>query len=127
MKSFFPAIVWAIIIFLLSAFPGNKIPDIPVWNIDKLVHIGMYAVFSFLLLTAYNPQYSTKKTRYFTISLIAFFSVFYGGVMEILQHYIFINRSGSMYDFIANTIGSVMGVFIQPYVIKWLPLNKWWN
>ena len=45
--------------------------------------------------------------------------------MEILQHYIFINRSGSWYDFFANAIGATIGVLIYPFVIKWLPLKRW--
>lgn len=56
--------------------------------------------------------------------LVVLFGVFYGGFMEILQHYIFINRSGNWYDFFANAIGATIGVIIYPFVIKLLPLKR---
>jgi len=126
-KLFLPVILWALVIVLLSGFPGNKVPDVPLWNFDKLVHVGMYAPLSFLLLFALNPQYPKQKNRYLTICFVVVSCVFYGGIMEILQHYIFINRSGNIYDFLANAIGSIIGVFIHPYIIKLLPIQKWWN
>ena len=127
MKSFLPVILWALVIALLSGFPGNKIPDVPVWNIDKLIHIGMYLPLSFFLFLALNSQYPKPKNRYLFICFVVVSCIFYGGIMEILQHYIFINRSGNVYDFIANAIGSILGVLIYPYIIKLLPVHKWWN
>ena len=52
------------------------------------------------------------------------FGILFGGLMEICQHYIFINRSGNWYDFIANTIGAVLGVAVYPQLLKLLPLKR---
>lgn len=55
---------------------------------------------------------------------IIIFGILFGGLMEICQHYIFINRSGNWYDFIANTIGAILGVIFYPLLIKLLPLKR---
>ncbi|MDF1672543.1 MAG: VanZ family protein [Vicingaceae bacterium] len=123
-KYYIPAIVWLVIITVISGFPGNHVPKLPVWQFDKLVHSVIYFVLSICLLYGFHSQYKAENTRLRTAVIIIIFGVFYGGFMEILQHYIFINRSGNWYDFIANAIGSVLGVFIYPFVIKLLPINR---
>ena len=57
---------------------------------------------------------------------ITVFGILFGGLMEICQHYIFINRSGNWYDFIANAIGALLGVILYPQLLKLLPLKRWW-
>ena len=124
-KYFLPAALWLLVILFLSGFPGNKVPEIPLWQFDKLVHSGIYGALTFLLLLGYSKQYSSPTKRYSLVAKIVFFAIFYGGLMEILQHYIFINRSGNWMDFAANTFGAILGVFCYPHVIKLLPINKW--
>lgn len=124
-KLFIPALIWVLIIFILSAYPGNQVPKIPIWQFDKWVHSFIYAVLSFLLLIPFYRQYTKGNTRFKLGGIIILFGVFYGGLMEILQHYIFINRSGNWYDFTANTIGAILGVLLFPFMVKWIPKNKW--
>jgi len=121
---FLPAIIWLLVITIISGYPGNQVPKIPVWQFDKLVHTVIYLGLSLCLLYAFQKQYKNNKSRLITIVYVVLFGIFYGGFMEILQHYIFINRSGNWYDFFANAIGSVLGIFIYPFVIKLLPINK---
>ena len=117
---YIPAILWAILIIILSGFPGNKVPELPIWQFDKFIHTVMYAVFSILLLLPYL-QLKKQPLTYFIIILIG---VFLGGIMEIFQNNIFINRSGNWYDFFANCLGTVLGIVLFPFVIKLLPINK---
>jgi VanZ family protein len=124
-KYYLPAGFWLLVILVLSGYPGHKVPAAPFLQFDKLVHTFIYAVLSILLLIAYSKQYQNKHNRYSLVMKIVFFGIFYGGFMEILQHYIFINRSGNWYDFGANTLGAILGALIYPYVIKLLPINKW--
>ncbi len=123
-KYFIPAIIWLVIITVISGYPGNRVPKLPVWQFDKFVHAAIYLILTVCVLYAYHQQYKNEKTRLKTIVIIVVFGIFYGGFMEIMQHYIFINRSGNWYDFIANAIGAILGVFIYPVVIKLLPINK---
>lgn len=127
MKSYFPAVIWSIIILILSGYPGNFVPEIAVWQFDKLVHSTIYLVFSICLLIALNKQYSNKNYRFRLGLFVVFIGSFYGGFMEFLQDNIFINRSGNWYDFIANTIGTIIGVLIYPLIVKTLPINRWFK
>ncbi len=102
-------------------------PKIPVWQIDKLGHSIIYAILSVCLLIALNKQYKQTNKRFVISALIIFMGIFYGGIMEILQNNIFINRSGNWYDFIANTIGAILGVLVYPIIIKLLPIKRWFK
>ena len=121
---FIPAIVWIIIITILSGYPGQHVPKVAVWQFDKLVHSVIYFILSLCILYAYKEQYLIAVKRFYLKGLIVLFGVFYGGFMEILQHYIFINRSGNWYDFIANAVGAILGVLVYPFVMKLLPINR---
>lgn len=122
-KRLLPALLWLVIITIISGFPGDQIPKQPIWQFDKFVHTFIYLIFSFCLMFAFEKQYSKAHNRFMILSVIVFFGIFYGGFMEICQHYIFINRSGNWYDFIANALGSILGVLLYPFIIKLLPLK----
>ena len=122
-----PAIFWLLVVTILSGFPGSKVPEIPIWQFDKLVHSLMYAVLSGTLILACQPQYQFSKKRLNFNLFIFFGGVFYVGIMEILQHYIFINRSGNWYDFFANAFGAFLGIIGYPIVTKLLPINRWFK
>ncbi len=119
-----PAAVWLLIILILSGYPGSHLPKVPIWQFDKLVHSVIYSILSIFLIIAFQKQYVMETKRFFLITWIVLFGIFYGGIMEILQHYIFINRSGNWYDFIANTIGVTFGVLFYPLIIKLIPIKR---
>jgi len=122
---FVPVFFWLIIVLVLSGYPGNQLPKVAVWQFDKLVHVGMYAVLSFLLFLPLSKQFLNIEKRFRIRLIIILGGVSFGGLMEILQENIFINRSGDWIDFIANTIGSILGVFFTPSLFKYLPINRW--
>lgn len=119
-----PALLWGLLVLVLSGYPGNKIPQAPFFGFDKVVHIIMYWIFASTLLFGYEFSKQNQKTKLKNIISLGGFAIFFGGFMEILQHYIFINRSGNLYDFIANTLGVTIGVLIFPLMVKLLPFNK---
>jgi len=125
LKPYLPAVIWLVIILVLSGYSGNQLPKVALWQIDKLAHIIMYGTLSFFLIISFSKQFLEKGNRFKIGLRIVLFGVFYGGFMEILQNNIFINRSGNWADFIANTIGAVLGVLIAPLVFEILPINRW--
>ena len=119
-----PTTIWLLVILVLSGYPGNHVPKIPIWQFDKLVHAIIYSVLSILLIIAFQKQYVQEQNRFRVVIFIIFFGISFGGFMEILQNYIFINRSGNWYDFIANTFGAIFGVLFYPLINKLLPIKR---
>lgn len=107
------SIVWALFILVLCGLPGNEINkvkfiDIP--QFDKFVHFFLYFVFTLLLISENNKQKSFRKVTVDAILIAAAISLGYGAVIEILQKYLFVNRSAEIWDMIANTSGFLVAV-----------------
>lgn len=107
-------ILWVLIIFLLTGVPGNYFPEVKsFWQWltpDKIIHVFMFGVLSVLLLNSNRIQYNQQKFRY-TFGVISA-GIILGGLTEYLQNTVFVRRDGNLFDFIANVIGTVFGVFI---------------
>lgn len=116
---FWKTIIWAIIVFSISSFPGNKVDHVPFLNIphiDKIIHAGMYFIlsFSFLFEINNNSFYQTLRLKLSIIILIL--SISYGFILEILQSFLFIERSGDFYDFLANSLGCILAFFFFKFL-----------
>ena len=104
------SILWTLIILILCCTPGKYIPNttwLEVLNFDKLVHSSLFFVLIVLWLMYINYYKNLNKLR--TI-LTLVLCVFYGGILEILQANVFSQRSGDWFDFIANTLGCLIGL-----------------
>ncbi|MEN9444149.1 MAG: hypothetical protein RIS47_1039 [Bacteroidota bacterium] len=119
------SLIWAGIILFLSLAKFSNLPETMnvTWS-DKLVHVAMYAFFSFVMLA--ENEVLTRKSL-FAVGVLA---CSLGGLMEIAQSYTDY-RSGDWRDMIANTIGTILGVFISWLVVsfwqrKQLPSLKFW-
>jgi len=119
-----PAILWLGVILILSAYPGNQLPPEPFWQFDKLVHSLIYFILVILLFYGFKSSPLPKNKKLKFNLLLVLFAIFYGGLMEILQHYIFINRSGNFLDFFANDFGVFLGWLVYPLISKYLPKIK---
>jgi len=125
-KKFFPFILWTLIIFGLCSMPGKAIPKInwlELLSFDKFVHASIFFVEQILLMHALISlsENTFLKKNYKWISVL--FCVSYGGSLEIMQYYVFSERSGDVLDFIANSTGCISGLFLfNPLAkkIKWL-------
>lgn len=123
-KDFYPGLITAIIIMILMGTPGNCFPNVTsFWDWlgpDKIIHLIVFGALSFTMLWGYREkiiyQNTNIKKKPFLLTLLL--SISYGGLTELLQKYIFINRYGSIYDFIADAIGCVLGVIIFIYCFK---------
>jgi VanZ family protein len=111
----FPPLVWAIFTLILCGWPGNQLPEIIFWKWlrwDKITHLFLFGIQSYLLLVA-----ALKTNRYGIVTpktgwLIAVCTISFGALVEILQFYVFIGRSGDIKDAIANAIGAMLGIWI---------------
>ena len=116
-------VAWVAIVFTLCVMPASDIPDpgLDIPFADKIVHFGMHFVMAFFLVGVLKIN---ARMRWGVIVAIAVaFSVLYGGVIEILQANCF-NRSGDLWDELANTAGALAGCLsyrpLERQKDKWL-------
>jgi VanZ family protein len=84
---------------------------------DKIIHFVFYAILVALLSFGY-----IKSDRFNLSKLLfsAYWSILFGGLIELIQHYIVEGRSGEWEDFLANTIG----IFFSSYLLYRRYLKK---
>ncbi len=82
-------------------------------NFDKFVHFTLYSI----LFTAWSVDYYKQTLEFnkkqFIIIIIT--SISYGIVMEIVQKVVVQNRSGDIFDAMANTIGVLVAFLLFRY------------
>jgi VanZ family protein len=110
--AFMPAVVMAAGIAILSLTEANHMPSLQVS--DKLVHGAMYCALATALMGGYVYTGRTRK-RYYILACAA--STLYGGLMEALQRFCTLTRSGSMDDLIADFVGAVIGITIVAFAV----------
>lgn len=120
MRKIIPAVLWSVFILILTGLPGNYFPKVnSFWDWvgpDKLIHLFIFGVLVFLILFGFRKQYFTSKKRYIFGIVSVVITSLYGMITEILQHYVFIGRSGNRFDFYADAIGAFLG-WIMFYLI----------
>lgn len=113
-------ILWAFLILFLIGYPGSYLPTVPnflsLFSPDKIVHLFLFGVFSFLLLHSIHKHKPTIKIG-LHVCCTFFIGTIYGSLTEILQFYIFIGRNANPYDALANTIGVLIGILVFYRVI----------
>ncbi len=105
--------LWALFIFILCTISFGKITKASIFfpGFDKLAHCGLFFVFTVLMcsgLIRANNRYQLSFGHVFASLTI---SILFGGLIELLQLYIFTWRSGEWGDLFADTVGAGMGVF----------------
>lgn len=123
-EKFYPGLICAAFIMLLMGLPGRCFPTVVnFWEWigpDKIVHLLLFGLFSYLTLWGYRKQLlsvngsSQIKALLFTL----FLTILYGALTELMQKYVFVNRYGSYFDFLANSIGCVLGVIVFYLYLK---------
>ncbi len=100
------AIVFTITIAAICFTPGNELPNSPFLNFDKIVHISIFGLLTFLWMLPFVDAQSSK-----VFYRIAFLLIGYGIFIEFIQHYFISGRSGDSWDALANTLG-ILGVAV---------------
>jgi VanZ family protein len=102
--------------------PGSYVPAIrSFWSwlsYDKIVHVGVFAILTFLILYGFRQQYLESKKRYLFVTGAVTVSLAYGLLTEVLQAHVFIGRDGNAYDFFADSLGAVAGWLVFSYVYR---------
>jgi VanZ family protein len=125
-RYWFPLIVFATVIFILSSIPGDDFPPVPKhfkfipdWILehpDKVVHSIIYGILGWLSLRAVSR--TSPNPSLFTAAFAFIISSSYGASDEI--HQLFVSkRSCDIWDWVADSVGSlVVIVFLYRIYIK---------
>ena len=106
--------LWTLLVFYLCLMPQRKIAHIPIFGIDKLVHVLFFGIFMFLLLFIMKPN------KWMVSFLIA---TLFGCLIERLQYYFTsLGRSGDWKDILADALGAIIFGFLH-YILA----NKYKN
>lgn len=101
-------ILWALTIFILCVLPKERFPDMSglhIPHLDKFVHGGMFFLMSMLICFYYSKKSLSRRAG---CVLAGLFSLVYGGLIELLQHYFF-HRGGDVWDLMADVAGGLCG------------------
>ncbi|MEW6511472.1 MAG: VanZ family protein [Bacteroidota bacterium] len=102
-----PAILWAIVIFVSSSIPSDRVPPFVLFKFDKLVHFGVYFLLAFFTYRAIRYQSRwpllADHALLFTVVLIAV----YGATDEFHQYFV-PGRSADLFDLLADTLGACL-------------------
>ena len=119
MLKYWKSIVWTAIIILATTLPSNSIPkssllEIP--HFDKIVHFGLFFVLAMFIISEQNTLRLQGGLTRKAIILALSFTIAYGLIIEFLQYFLLPSRSGGLFDFLANTLGSIVAVVLYRFV-----------
>ncbi len=112
MQKYIKTLFWFLVINYISLIPAEEIPhtkllDIPYF--DKIVHFGIYFIFSIFLASLFKKLNINTLKAIITIIIL---NAFIGGAIEYLQDILPVNRSGSYLDFLADLLGSATALLL---------------
>ncbi len=113
------AVIWSLMILIIVFIPGDKIPIQSDWvdlfQIDKVIHILLFAPFSFIWLLKYQLSKSLNSK---TIYIILLFGILLAFLTEVIQYYFIRGRNGNIYDAIADILGVFLGLIVFKEIRK---------
>jgi len=108
----FPVLLYCLLIYIQSSYPApESVPQLP--YIDKVLHLAAYAVLGALFCRALKTL-SIKNHVKLVMILSILLSSLYGISDEIHQHFV-PSRNADVMDALANTLGSILGVYLYQY------------
>ncbi len=103
-----PWLLYSALIYIVSSHPLDRLPKFTILGWDKLIHMAEFAVYSFLTGIALKAL-ETDKSRFNLLFTALIITLLYGASDEI--HQLFVpGRSCSIFDFIADSIGGIIGL-----------------
>ncbi|NEN25141.1 hypothetical protein G3O08_16695 [Cryomorpha ignava] len=115
LQSYWGAALWAAFIMLLCGLPGQDLPNIDFWEIDiedKIAHLGVFGILGFLMVYGFIRKNSQKNISRKHILILILAATAYGALTEILQGLLFPSRFASLSDFLADSLGAILGIVI---------------
>ncbi len=115
------SLLWALIILILCGIPGRDIPHISfleMLSFDKFVHAGIFFTLILLTIRGLLLQTTFVKLKQNAKWAALIICIIYGGILEILQGFLFVGRSADVFDFLADSFGSTLGLLMYSWIEK---------
>ena len=117
-KFWLPAILYMLLIVALSSMTYPPAPQTDWDNIDKIYHLIEYGALGFLTLWAFmNSPWKWVSNRAVLFAIL--WTSFFGATDEIHQFFV-PGRYASVFDWIFDTIGAIVGVFALRILLRLL-------
>jgi VanZ family protein len=102
---FAPVVAWSAVIFYASSIPGEELPKLDFWSIDKLAHAGVFMVLSVAaVLAAFHVARVRGKPVASLLKVSIFLCLLYAATDELHQAVV-PNRSSEVADWLADAVG----------------------
>jgi VanZ family protein len=103
-----PALIWSLIVLILTLIPGEAVPDVDIVQIDKVVHFFIFGVLMILSSYALLKMHMLNRWPANPLMISGIYSITFGSLIEVIQQFV-PGRNFSLVDMLANTIGVVLG------------------
>jgi len=107
----FPAIGWALLIFIGSSIPAKYIPTHKIFTYDKLIHLTLFLIFGVLVYRAVRPTREGELFRWVRVFFSMSVVILYGVLDEIHQGSV-PGRTLDIWDAAADSLGGILAAII---------------
>ena len=110
-------ILYTLFITVAFLYPSVKLPQTSIPVPDKFIHALIHGVLSFIWLyySFSADKYHISNRIVFVVLVICFF---YGVTIEASQHWFTLSRQFDLFDILANSVGSLIGLLVFSIFIK---------
>lgn len=109
-----PAVLFTILIFILSSYPSIKTPSLGFNAQDKLLHLVFYTLYGIFLSRAFYNQDYFIRLRDSCLLVSVAFGILYGLSDEFHQYFV-PGRDMDFWDFVADSLGVISGALLFHY------------
>jgi VanZ family protein len=108
----YATILITILILVAVAIPGGDLPDVDIGGYDKLIHMGMFAVWAITV----RYDFKTTSSRCYLIFLTGLLFSFLTEIAQVPIE----GRSFDLYDTAADAVGLLAGLLASGPVLKFV-------
>jgi VanZ family protein len=114
----FLSIGWMLLIIILSFLPGKELPEVNIFEFDKIVHFVFY--FLLFLFTAYGwrKQWQFARLQKIALAFVLVFCFLFGLSIEFGQAALTTDRHFDLHDVAANSMGALAALIIWKIVLQ---------
>ena len=119
MRHFYFPVFWAFSILFLCLIDTKELPSVTyleLMEFDKLVHIVLFGLLMLSFTVALRKQTRMAWAQKNAMVIALLFSIVYGSVIELVQFFMVQDRTGELYDVLANGLGALLGILFFRFI-----------